>query len=110
MKNQEIRIDSDYQIRLAEADRKRDEEAKQKLALLDKEAKLLPLKRELLAHIESFIQWIDLSNEWFLKSRDLRLTDEERKLNLVIYEFYKKRSDLILKELSDFLPKEFQNG
>lgn len=101
-------MDPDYQTRLAEADRRRDDEAKKKLAQLDKEAKLLPLKRELLAHIESFIQWIDLSNEWFLKSRDLKITDEERKLNLVIYEFYKKRSDLILKELSDFLPKELR--
>ncbi len=85
-------------------------ESRTKIARLDKEAKLLLLKKETLAYIESFISWIDLSNEWFLKSRDLSLSEEERKLNSVIYEFYKARSDLILEELSDFLPQELQNG
>lgn len=81
-----------------------------KLKQIEEEFKLLPLKQELLSHIESFISWLDLSNEWFLKSRDLKVSDEERKLNSVIYEFYKIRADLILQELSDFLPKELQNG
>ena len=81
-----------------------------KLEQLKREEPLIPIKQEILRHADSFISWLDLSNEWFLKFRDLKASDEERKLNLVIYEFYKARADLILKELSDFLPMEAKNG
>lgn len=85
-------------------------EARVKMAQLDKEAKLIPLKQELIAHIQSIIAWLDLSNEWFLKSRDSKINNEEQKLNKLIYEFYKSRADLILEQLTDFLPKEALNG
>lgn len=94
----------------AEFNAKLDAKFLPKIELLEREAKLIPIKQDTLAHIESFISWFDLSNEWFLKSRNLKVSDEERKLNLVIYEFYKARSDLILEKLSDFLPKELQSG
>lgn len=80
-----------------------------KLERLKEEFKLLPLKQELLAYISSFISWIDLSNEWFLKSRDLKASHEEQKLNSIIYKFYRARASLILEKLSN-LPKELQNG
>lgn len=94
----------------AEFNAKLDAKYLPKIELLEREAELIPIKQDTLAYIESFISWLDLSNEWFLKSRDLKVSEEERKLNLVIYEFYKTRADLILEKLSDFLPKEFQNG
>lgn len=100
----------DFEERWALIEEQKDAEAKLKIERLNKEAKLIPLKQEIISHIDSFISWLDLSNEWFLKSRDLKLSDEERKLNLVIYGFYEARAGLILEELFDFLPKELQNG
>lgn len=100
----------DFEKRWALIQEQKEAEAKTKIEQLNQEAKLLPLKGELLAHIEAIAAWWDLSVEWFLRSRDLTVSDEERKLNLLIYEFYKVRGDLILEELSDFLPKELRNG
>lgn len=100
----------EFEERFAKLQEKKAIEAKIKIEKLNNQAKLLPLKNELLKHIHNLIRWLDLSNEWFIKSRDLSVSKEEQKLNEVIYEFYKKRSDLILEELVDFLPKEVLDG
>lgn len=74
-----------------------------KMAQLEKEAKLLPLKREILSYIDDSIRILGLSNEWFLRSR-FEKDPEKKKLAQVIWEFYDKRSKLIVSELEGVLP------
>ncbi|RJQ27957.1 hypothetical protein C4577_00390 [Candidatus Parcubacteria bacterium] len=70
---------------------------------LNRETKLLPIKTEILSYIDDFIRILDLSNEWFLRSR-FEKDQEKKKLAQVVWEFYDKRADLIVSESKGALP------
>lgn len=93
----------DFEKRWEQIQEQKEIESRTKIAQLDKEAKLLPLKIELLSYIDDFIRILDLSNEWFLRSR-FEKDPEKKKLAQIIWKFYDKRANLIVSELEGVLP------